>query len=161
MSRFLNFAQQIDRRHTSLLVNKNLKFLYKYALIVDGPTLTPLPSLQFKKKPDSFNGKRTYYDIYPYKDESYAIKGIFVPPAQKPTSQPILSNNAITSIQQILQKNLAGQRNKKQKEQLKSHGSLNDNNKYGENIVCPYIIFSLLSLYERKLLKILLIKVQI
>ena len=70
--------------------------MYMYAYIVD-PALTAAPSLKFKKTPDLSNGERTYYDIYPNKDESDAIKGIFVPPAQKPTSQPpILSNNAKT-----------------------------------------------------------------
>ena len=66
--------------------------------------MTPVILPNEVKKPVSTTNKRNYYDIYPYKDQDYAIKGIYVPPAQKPTSQPILNNQDMSSILSILHK---------------------------------------------------------
>ena len=70
-----------------------------------GSTVTPVILPNQVKKPVSTTNKRNYYDIYHYKDQDYAIKGIYVPPAQKPTSQPILNNQDMSSILNIVHKN--------------------------------------------------------
>ena len=70
-----------------------------------GSTVTPVILPNQVKKPVSTTNKRNYYDIYHYKDQDYAIKGIYVPPAQKPTSQPILNNQDVSSILNIVHKN--------------------------------------------------------
>ena len=67
--------------------------------------MTPVILPNQVKKPVSTNNKRNYYDIYHYKDQDYAIKGIYVPPAQTPTSQPILNNQDMSSILNIVHKN--------------------------------------------------------
>ena len=68
--------------------------------------MTPV-TLTGKKSHGSTTEKQpTYFDIYPNKDQNYAIKGIYVPPAQKPTSQPILGSEKISpGLHMVQQKN--------------------------------------------------------
>ena len=78
--------------------------------------VTPVNGIQ-RQKPVLPIKERTYYDIYPSTNQDYAIKGIFVPPAKKPTSQPILENKKrISSMLHIVQNN----RNDAQKEKKQS-----------------------------------------
>ena len=82
-----------------------LSLCHKHVSYSIGSTVTPVILPNQVKKPVSTNNKRNYYDIYHYKDQDYAIKGIYVPPAQKPTSQPILNNQDMSSILNIVHKN--------------------------------------------------------
>lgn len=85
--------------------NNLLILCHKQVSYSIGSTVTPVILPNQVKKPVSTNNKRNYYDIYHYKDQDYAIKGIYVPPAQKPTSQPILNNQDMSSILNIVHKN--------------------------------------------------------
>ena len=68
-----------------------------------GSTVTPVIPTR-KKSHGSTTGKQpTYFDIYPNKDQNYAIKGIYVPPAQKPTSQPIIGSEKISPVLHMVQ----------------------------------------------------------
>ena len=65
--------------------------------------MTPVTPTRKKSHGSLTEKQPTYFDIYPNKDENYAIKGIYVPPAQKPTSQPILGSEKISPVLHIVQ----------------------------------------------------------
>ena len=91
--------------------------------------MTPVIPTRKKSHGSPSAKQRTYFDIYPNKDENYAIKGIYVPPAQKPTSQPILGSEKISPVLHVVQQRNRDKQKKHQPKTETNHETLTQKNR--------------------------------